>query len=116
MEPPDCGKTEPLPYLPDCSVHQAAFTAASGRGRAFHLPEDSGMQDGTPAEMLTDKNHDNDEELLDQDIEVEEEEDDDEDFDEDDLAESGESSEGQPQKNYDPTRQLQNLTQISHES
>jgi transcription termination factor Rho len=68
--------------------------------------------------MLTDKNHDNqDEELLDQEIETDEEEDEDEDdFEEEGSAESGESSEGQPQKPFDPTRQIQNLAQISHES
>ena len=74
------------------------------------------MQDGTPAEMLTDKNPDNqDEELLDQDTEVEEEddEDDEEDFEEED---STEPQPDQGEKPYDPTRQLQNLTQISHES
>src|SRR5690349_14763479 len=72
------------------------------------------MQDRTPAEMLTDNNPDNqDEEFLDQGVEVEEgdeEDDEEEDFEEED------SSEPQPEKSFDPVRQIQNLTQVSHES
>jgi transcription termination factor Rho len=85
------------------------------------------MQDRNPTEMITNDNHDNrDEELHEPEMEVIEvdhdlaDDDDDDDLDEDDGSEPegniDGNVEGQPEKPFDPTRQLKNLTQISHES
>jgi transcription termination factor Rho len=79
------------------------------------------MQDRTPSGMLTDKNEDDDE-ILDQ--QIEDEDDDEDDEGDDDLEEEDSEGEAQPEaganeqgeKPFDPTRQLKNLTQISHES
>ena len=85
------------------------------------------MQDRNPTEMITNDNHDNrDEELHEPEMDVLQvhhdlaDDDDDDDLDEDDGSEPegniDGNVEGQPEKPFDPTRQLKNLTQISHES
>jgi transcription termination factor Rho len=85
------------------------------------------MQDRNPTEMITNENHDNrdDEihepemEMIEDDREIEEDDDDDDLDDEDGSEPEGNidgNVEGQPEKPFDPTRQLKNLTQISHES
>jgi transcription termination factor Rho len=86
------------------------------------------MQDGNPTEMITNDNRDDEilEPELDERLEERQEEQDiDDDDDDDDLDEHDGSEpegnidgnvEGQPDKQFDPTRQLKNLTQISHES
>jgi transcription termination factor Rho len=63
---------------------------------------------------------DRDDEIIEPEMEItvsaEELDDDDDDLDDEPVDESGESSEPGADKSFDPTRQIKNLTQISHES